>query len=559
MITKVSETIAGLLSKFRSPDTGSKRAPAPWTDIMRNQAGEWQERRRAAVDGARVLMATSLGGYDLGAMLESALAVALTMRGANVEILLCDQVLPACQLTKIQSVPPGVLLASRPQPRCQSCYAYGQSVFAPLDLKIHTYSGQLDSEHSASARQIAATTPFQEIASYQLDGLQVGEHAWAGALRYFARGDLDGELEGEALLRRYLEASILSVFAMQQLLRTHRYDVACFHHGIYVPQGLLGEVCRQQGVRVVNWNPAYKRHTFIFSHGQTYHHTMIEEPAAAWKGMAWKPRHEEATLDYLKSRWSGSQDWIWFHENPVENAKSIAEEIGVDFSKPCIGMLTNVMWDAQLHYRSNAFANMMEWVVETIRYFERRPEVQLVIRIHPAEVRGFTPSRQPLAAEIERLFPRLAANIIVIPPESRVSTYAVMEKCDSVLIYNTKAGIEISSMGIPVVVAGEAWIRNKGFSLDADTPEDYFAILDQLPLREKLTPEKLELARKYAFHFFFRRMIPLPFVQSFDKSEASLELSSLDELQEGRISGLDLMCNGILNESPFIYPAEDLQ
>ncbi len=137
-----------------------------------------------------------------------------------------------------------------------------------------------------------------------------------------------------------------------------------------------------------------------------------------------------------------------------------------------------------------------------------------------------------------------------------MSTYAVMERCDSVIIYNTKTGIEISSMGLPVLVAGEAWIRNKGFSLDATNREGYFRLLDRLPLKERLSEDKLILARKYAFHFFFRRMIPLPFITSPEKFKFSLEITDLNELMQGRDQGLDVICDGILNNRPFIYPAE---
>ena len=32
------------------------------------------------------------------------------------------------------------------------------------------------------------------------------------------------------------------------------------------------------------------------------------------------------------------------------------------FRKPVIGLLTNVFWDAQLHYRANAFKDMLDWI-----------------------------------------------------------------------------------------------------------------------------------------------------------------------------------------------------
>ncbi len=96
-----------------------------------------------------------------------------------------------------------------------------------------------------------------------------------------------------------------------------------------------------------------------------------------------------------------------------------------------------------------------------------------------------------MLAEIQRAFPELPENIFVIPPESAVSTYAAMSLCDSVIIYGTKTGVELVSSGIPVLVAGEAWIRGKGLTMDADSPEQYFAYLDRLPIGARLDAAQL--------------------------------------------------------------------
>ena len=103
----------------------------------------------------------------------------------------------------------------------------------------------------------------------------------------------------------------------------------------------------------------------------------------------------------------------------------------------------------------------------------RGRDLQLIIRVHPAELRGHIQSRQPIAEEIRREIGPLPPNIHVIPPDSPVSTYAVMTQCDSVLIYGTKTGVELTSLGVPVIVAGEAWIRNKGITIDARSREHY--------------------------------------------------------------------------------------
>jgi hypothetical protein len=525
-------------------------------ELIENESSLWAEAKQRAKDGQRILIATSMGCYNHAVLLESLLAVALTLRGAQVDILLCDEVLPCCQMTKISYVLPDALLDQDHTPRCPTCRQQGNATFVKLGLTIHWYSQLLTSTDLRQAEATSQEVPIHSIPSYEYDELSVGEHAFAGALRYYARGDLQGEPHGEMVLRRYLQASMLTALAVRNLLSRHHYDSALFHHGIYVPQGIIGEVCRKHGLHVVTWNPSYRKQTFIFSHHDSYHHTMITEPLSEWQKMKLTKSKKTRILDYLKSRWYGTEDWIWFHEQPLEEIDQIAEQLGIDFSKPCIGMLSSVMWDAQLHYESNAFKNMLDWTFQTIDYFEGRPELQLILRVHPAEVTGMVPSRQKLFDEIEMKRSTLPKNVFVIPPESRISTYAVMERCNAVIIYNTKTGIEISSMGIPVIVAGEAWIRNKGFCLDASSPQAYFSILDELPFPSGLSNEQTEQALKYAYHFFFRRMIEVPFIVSPKKYKFGLSLADMRQLLPDNYKGLDVICEGILSRKSFVSDFE---
>lgn len=512
----------------------------------------WEDAKRNARNGKRVLVATSMGCYEHGTLLESVLAVALTLRGACVTLLLCDQRLPCCQMIKIHNVKPEDLLAQDYTPRCKRCVEQGRDAFGCLGLPIVGFKDWIGEAEDEEAHRLSESLPAEEIPDYVYRGVAVGEHAMAGALRFYARGDLEGEPLGERILRRYLKSSILTALAMGNLLAEMRFDAAVFNHGIYVPQGVIGEVLRREGVHVVNWNPSYRKQTFIFSHHDSYHRTMITEPVSVWEAMPWDSRKERAILDYLKSRRYGTQDWIWFHEKPYEDHDRIQQELRIDFNEPCIGLLTSVMWDAKLHYRSNAFRDMLDWMIQTIEYFRNRPDLRLLVRVHPAEIHGLIPSRQKMLDAILGRIPDLPPNITLVPPESRVSTYALMQKCNSVIIFNTKTGIEIACMGIPVIVAGEAWIRGKGFSIDVSSPEEYFRVLDRLPLAYGLTSEQLMRARKYAYHFFFRRMIELPFLMPLRKHKIGLRLNRLKQLGQGVYPGLDVICNGILDGSHFV-------
>ena len=531
-----------------------------WRRALGDEADLWQSARTAAQGGPRVLMATSIGAYAHAITLESALAAALTFRGADVHALLCDGALTACAECDVSLYPHIAKFVARGprQDLCRNCVWPAERVYAQLGLKVHRYSDWLTAEDRAEADRLARALPAGRIKDFTLDGLAIGEHAYAGALRFFATGSLDDEPAAESVLRRYLESAVLTACASRRLMRAVGFVSAVFTHGIYVPWGIVGEVARHEGVHVATWNVAYRKRRFIFSHDDTYHHTLMTEPREHWQDLDLSPTQERDLLQYLSSRRDGLFDWIVFHRPRRQDPEDIARRVGLDASKPVVGLLTNVSWDAQLHYPANAFPNMLEWLVQTCEYFATRLDLQLLIRVHPAEISGFPPSRQPILRELRTRLPRLSANIIVVPPESDMSTYALMSQCNAAIIYGTKMGVELTSVGVPVIVAGEAWIRNKGLTHDASTPAEYFRILETLPFWERLSPAHVARARRYAYHFFFNRMIPLPFIDpKAGYPIYRLKLDTLQQLLPGASHGLDTICDGILERRPFVLRPPD--
>ena len=507
----------------------------------------------------RVLLATSVGVHAASSIFDSYLAVALTARGAHCDVALCDAVLPACLAADFTWYPDTDHFARRGsrEDLCTACLAPAEKLFGAqgLGLSVSRYGELLSVQDRARARTIAETTPLHDIGCITVDNVQVGEAALSGALRFFARGDMQqGEVQ-ETILRRYLEAACLSLFAMRQLLAGQQYDVVIGHHGIYVPQALVAAAAREAGVRFVAWNPAYRTGCFIFSHDETYHRSMLTEPVSTWEDLALSEGEETQLMRYLSDREKGTQDWIAFHPADAKDLDHVIEAIGLDPTKPVITLLTSVVWDAQLHYQHRAFKSQVEWVLKTIAHFSKRDDVQLAIRVHPAEITGSLPSRQPIAAEIASAYPHLPKHIALVHPEDGVSTYALAEASDSIIIYSTKTGIELSAQGIPVIVAGESWLRGKEIGFDCDDAKAYEDMLAELPLGYRLDPDRKARARAYAYHFFFRRMIPLPGIRRARVQGAPYEIvpEGLGTFDPGVHASLDCVCRGIIERKPFVF------
>lgn len=529
-----------------------RRTPSPLAPLAT------RERRPSRV-GPRVLCATSVGGHPLAPVLDGLVAAALSLRGAQPTFLLCDAVLPACELCSyVEFRTPATFAREGPGAGlCENCTARGHATLSPLPFPIHAYSAFLGSDEAASQLQVVSDLTVEECFLLESDGLRLGQQVHAAVLRFFGKADLSSEPEPlvESVVRRYAAASLVTARVAQRVIDQLEPEVIVAHHGIYVPQGILGEVARRSGVRVVNWGPSYRDRTFIYSHGDTYHFTFLSEPPSVWRDRSLSDAEERRLLDFLARRRLGEGDWAWvtpeaaLRREEHERDEMVAT-LGLDLERPVVGLLTNVLWDAQLYYEGHAFTDMLEWLWFTIDHFARHSEAQLLIRVHPHEVkRG---NRQPVGPALRERYPVLPPNVHVVDFDSPLNTYALMDLCRSVVIYGTKTGVELTPFGIPVIVAADAWIRGKGLTIDVSTKEEYTAALLAAPTLERLDEATIALARRYAYHYFFRRMIPLTsFVEG--AGELTLAIKQVDDLAPGRDPGLDVVCEGILSGREFVF------
>jgi hypothetical protein len=194
--------------------------------------------------------------------------------------------------------------------------------------------------------------------------------------------------------------------------------------------------------------------------------------------------------------------------------------LGLDV-RPVVLLPTNVLGDSATLGLTHFTHTMAEWVERTVLFFANRPEVQLVVRIHPGETLTVGPS---VADVIHKVLPDLPSHIRLIDPKEKINTYDLMDIADLALVYTTTAGMEMAVRAIPVVVGGKAHYRGKGFTLDPETWDEYFAILNNVlkdPLPYRLTKEQVERALNYCYFYF--REYARPFPWHLEKLWSSLE------------------------------------
>ncbi|MEW6504689.1 MAG: hypothetical protein AB1457_12070 [Chloroflexota bacterium] len=295
-------------------------------------------------------------------------------------------------------------------------------------------------------------------------------------------------------------------------LRQNRPDVVIVPNGTIQELGVVYRVARHLKLPVVTYEFSDQRQRIWLAYNSE---VMRQDTAKLWEASKDQPLREDQ-LERMRSLMMARQRaamWenfarLW-QGKPAEGGEQARRKLGLD-QRPVVLLATNVLGDSLTLGRQVFSKSMAEWISRTVQYFIGRPDVQLVIRIHPGEV---LTHGQSMADVVQQVLPRLPENIRLIRASDEINTYDLIEVADVGLVYTTTVGLEMAMMGLPVVVAGQTHYRERGFTYDPDSWVTYFKLLGHIlenPAEYRLSREQVNLAWQYAYRFFFDYPQPFP-------------------------------------------------
>lgn len=467
---------------------------------------------------------------------ETTIAQGLRHRGARCEVFLCGGGLPICEIG---------WRARDDRDPCVSCAGYVGSMVDAARFPAYRVVDFVPQDEQRriidAVRAKAVTSPC----SGTVAGVDLSSAVEQSLVWYFRAGSLPDTEEVSQARIDFLAGAEVVATAADRLLERIRPDVVVMVNGLFFEERIVRELALARGIRVVTYEVGAQRGTLFFSDGAPAPEYDISALWEANQTVELDEESERRVDALLQSRRDGAALSRRWYRSP---ARPVFRRPG----RPLLALFTNVSWDTAVTGKARSFTSMFDWIEETIRIAAENPEIDLVIRVHPAESRWRGLETTERASDfVLSAFPELPANVQVIAPEESVDSYTLMDAADAVLVFASTIGLEAAAAGKPVVVAGMTHYRDRGFTTDVESRDHYRALLTR---RDWLGEDsgRARLARKYAYLMLDRALIPFGLVVEDEPSEPVFMFDSVNELAPGRDKSLDRICDGILNGSGFV-------
>jgi len=316
-----------------------------------------------------------------------------------------------------------------------------------------------------------------------------------------------------ALTQLRRKRNTFAALAALEWMQAHKPDVVLIPNGLILEMGIVFRVARYLNIPAITFEFNDQREQIWLAQNTSI---MRQDTDYLVRERCRLPMTDEMyeRLADLENARRGARVWgkskrLWQYVS-AQGAEQTRTALGLD-ARPVVLLAANVLGDSLTLGRNLFAGSMSEWITKTVQYFARRTDVQLVVRVHPGE--KIVPQAKSMGTVVREALPEIPDHIHLIGALDNVNTYDLIEIASLGLAYTTTVGVETAMNGIPVISCGDTHYRGRGFTIDPNSWDEYFAalenVLSDLPAH-RLTEAQTAKAWNYAYRFFFEYPRPFP-------------------------------------------------
>ena len=362
---------------------------------------------------------------------------------------------------------------------------------------------------SSSAKLIGDTKKIQYC------GSNIGLHSLATLSAKADIGLAEFDMGNKIELKRILLRSIFLLDAANRLIKLVKPSMVLSMEKGFVGTCELFHATINNKIPFVQWIGCHEPNSIMlkrYSKENSREHpfSISNKKWDEIKKAPWSDSYSDKVMHEFKRGYSEGQ---WFqYKNLTANQReldrdSLIKRLGLNPAKKTAIIYSHILNDANLFYGEDLFSGgFKEWLIETVRVAANNPNVNWVLKLHPANVgrkNNFQKSGkfgELLALEIE--FGKVPEFLTVVYPEEAISPLSFFAITDYGITVRGTIGLELPCFGIPTLTAGTGRYSGKGFTIDSTNREDYFCKLLNIHTIPRLSDEQIKLGQRYAYFIF---------------------------------------------------------
>ena len=333
--------------------------------------------------------------------------------------------------------------------------------------------------------------------SFEFSGIQVGKLA----LYEFLLSHKKNSLEiGNDKWPEYLDAlrnSLLSVMAATRLLERENPDRLIAYNTFYSVNHACCMVAEKLYIPHyllhAGNNVAHRLETLTLTKGYSYNFITRHPEWVRYREIPCSGEQIGKVTDHLLALFAAKSAFVYSSPKSGKDI-DLKKKFGVREDQKVL-VATKSSHDERFaavaigvmpHDNDLVFPTQIDWVGALTEFVSRRPDLFLIIRVHPRE---FPNKRESVlseyASKLKDLLVDLPDNTAVNWPSDQISLYDIAGIADLFLNSRSTTGMEMSLLGLPVVLysPNQLYSYPSDLNYSANSREEYFVQIDRALIR----------------------------------------------------------------------------
>ncbi len=396
-------------------------------------------------------------------------------QGADIKFVLCDNVLENCYFNRVHNIP-----------GCMSCQTRLINLLKLAGLQKDDF---ISFKHhpEAQAFEIPEFNDLDELLDFSYNGWNVGRGVASSIISYKRDYHVNSEKYGE-LIKIELQKAVNVLLNFQAIVDDFVPDEIYLFNGRFAEVHPLVELARAKGIPFYSMEAGSGSNYELFKnhlpHSIKYREKRILDN---WES------GDAGTKEQKAKKWFESKrDGLETYERSFTSQQD-KNRHPEDFDKKKQNIaIFNSSEDelkAIMEWASPLFKYQNEAINQIVSHYVENENFHFYLRVHPnlGEVKNI---------QMDEILQMNFKNLTIIPPDSPIDTYSLIDVCDKVITFGSSVGIEATFWGKPSILYGKAFYLN----LDVAYVPQSFAELCDLIERKELPPKNKDNTLSYGFY-----------------------------------------------------------